>query len=123
MFYKGHTQCRLKALDDEGRGQAIIATLGVIDKDNDITERGYGLSPFVVLKAKGADTMSPLGPWIVTPAELADTGAHCGQIMDASLPSYLLSYWVRERGLFVDGVLVVLEVYAVRRTHLAQHGT
>ncbi len=31
---------------------------------------------------------------------LADTGAHCGQIMDASLPSYLLSYWVRERGLF-----------------------
>jgi len=31
---------------------------------------------------------------------LADSGAHCGQIMDASLPSYLLSYWVRERGLF-----------------------
>ncbi len=30
---------------------------------------------------------------------LADSGAHCGQIMDASLPSYLLSYWVRERGL------------------------
>ncbi len=32
---------------------------------NDITERGYGTSPFVVLKAKGADTLSPLGPWIV----------------------------------------------------------
>ena len=31
---------------------------------------------------------------------LADSGAHCGQIMDASLPTYLLSYWVRERGLF-----------------------
>ncbi|MCP3986935.1 MAG: amidohydrolase family protein [bacterium] len=31
---------------------------------------------------------------------LADSGAHCGQIMDASLPSYLLSYWVRERGIF-----------------------
>lgn len=32
---------------------------------NDITERGYGMSPFVVLRAKGSDTMSPLGPWIV----------------------------------------------------------
>jgi len=31
---------------------------------------------------------------------LADSGAHCGQIMDASLPTYFLSYWVRERGLF-----------------------
>jgi N-acyl-D-aspartate/D-glutamate deacylase len=30
---------------------------------------------------------------------LADSGAHCGQIMDASLPTYLLSYWVREKGL------------------------
>lgn len=36
-----------------------------ITAGNDITERGYGLSPFVVLKAKGSDTMSPLGPWIV----------------------------------------------------------
>ena len=32
---------------------------------NDVTERGYGTSPFTVLKAKGADTLSPLGPWIV----------------------------------------------------------
>ena len=31
---------------------------------------------------------------------LADSGAHCGQIMDASLPTFLLSYWVREKGLF-----------------------
>lgn len=29
---------------------------------------------------------------------LADSGAHVGQIMDASQPSYLLSYWVRDRG-------------------------
>jgi N-acyl-D-amino-acid deacylase len=31
---------------------------------------------------------------------LGDSGAHCGQIMDASLPTYLLTYWVRERGFF-----------------------
>lgn len=30
---------------------------------------------------------------------LADAGAHVGQIMDASQPSFLLSWWVRERGL------------------------
>ncbi len=30
---------------------------------------------------------------------LADAGAHVGQVMDASQPSYFLSYWVRESGL------------------------
>ena len=28
---------------------------------------------------------------------LGDSGAHCGQIMDASLPTYFLKYWVKER--------------------------
>ncbi len=31
---------------------------------------------------------------------LGDSGAHCGQIMDASLPTYFLTYWVREQGQF-----------------------
>ena len=30
---------------------------------------------------------------------LADSGAHVGQIMDASQPTFFLSYWVREKGL------------------------
>jgi N-acyl-D-aspartate/D-glutamate deacylase len=29
---------------------------------------------------------------------LADSGAHVGQIMDASSPTWLLSYWVRDKG-------------------------
>jgi N-acyl-D-aspartate/D-glutamate deacylase len=29
---------------------------------------------------------------------LADAGAHVGQIMDSSQPTFLLTYWVRERG-------------------------
>ncbi len=29
---------------------------------------------------------------------LADAGAHCGQTMDASTPTYLLTYWARDRG-------------------------
>ena len=32
---------------------------------NDVTERGYAFSPFNLLRSKGADTLSPLGPWIV----------------------------------------------------------
>lgn len=31
---------------------------------------------------------------------LGDSGAHCGQVMDASLPTYFLTYWMRERGRF-----------------------
>ena len=31
---------------------------------------------------------------------LADSGAHVGQIMDASQPTFFLTYWVREKGRF-----------------------
>ncbi len=31
---------------------------------------------------------------------LADSGAHVGQIMDASQPTWFLTHWVRERGVF-----------------------
>lgn len=37
---------------------------------------------------------------------LGDSGAHVGQIMDASLPTFFLSHWVRDRGTFTieDGI-------------------
>ena len=31
---------------------------------------------------------------------LGDSGAHCGVVMDAGLPTHYLTYWVRERGQF-----------------------
>ena len=34
---------------------------------------------------------------------LGDAGAHVSQIMDAGWPSFVLSYWVRERGLYTIG--------------------
>ena len=37
---------------------------------------------------------------------LADAGAHVGLTMDASAPTYLLSYWVRERGALAPGEAV-----------------
>ena len=33
---------------------------------------------------------------------LADAGAHVGQIIDASQPTYFLTYWVRERAVMTD---------------------
>jgi N-acyl-D-aspartate/D-glutamate deacylase len=41
---------------------------------------------------------------------LSDGGAHCGQICDASTPTYMLTHWVRDR----DGERVPLE-FAVKR--------
>ena len=37
---------------------------------------------------------------------LGDAGAHVSQIMDAGWPSFVLSYWVRERGLYSLGEAV-----------------
>ena len=37
---------------------------------------------------------------------LADAGAHVGQIMDASQPTFLLTYWARERGAMSIGEAV-----------------
>jgi N-acyl-D-aspartate/D-glutamate deacylase len=42
----------------------------------------------------------------VTLLGLADAGAHVGQIMDSSQPTYFLTYWVRERGVFSVGEAV-----------------
>ena len=46
------------------------------------------------------DTVEAMLRQPVVAMGLADSGAHVGQIMDASQPTWLLSYWVRERGLF-----------------------
>ena len=46
---------------------------------------------------------------------LADAGAHVGQIIDASQPTYFLTYWVRERG-----VMTIED--AIRRLTLGHRG-
>jgi len=45
---------------------------------------------------------------------LSDAGAHCGLICDAGLPTYLLSYWVRDRR---RGPGLALEIAVRRQTH------
>jgi len=59
---------------------------------------------------------------------LSDSGAHCGQIMDASLPTYLLKYWVQERQHFrVEQAIRKLtsetaELYGIRDRGVVREG-
>ncbi|HLW70153.1 MAG TPA: amidohydrolase family protein [Candidatus Binataceae bacterium] len=45
---------------------------------------------------------------------LSDGGAHCGVICDASMPTYLLTHWVRDRS---RGARIPLEFAVKRQTH------
>jgi N-acyl-D-amino-acid deacylase len=49
-----------------------------------------------------------------TVLSLSDGGAHCGVICDASMPTYLLTHWVRDR---TRGERVPLEHAVKRQTH------
>ena len=64
------------ALESDG---AVILNWPVLNQD------------FGVIAEMLSDPLIALG--------LADSGAHVGQILDASQPTFFLSYWMRERGL------------------------
>jgi len=49
-----------------------------------------------------------------TVLSLSDGGAHCGVICDASMPTYLLTHWVRDRS---RGDRIPLEFAVKRQTH------
>ena len=49
-----------------------------------------------------------------TVLSLSDGGAHCGVICDASMPTYLLTHWVRDRD---RGERIPLEFAVKRQTH------
>jgi N-acyl-D-amino-acid deacylase len=48
--------------------------------------KGYNLDPYREMLTKPNSILS-----------LSDGGAHCGTICDASMPTYILSHWVRDR--------------------------
>jgi phage head maturation protease len=56
----------LKALDEEGTGQAVIARLGVIDRDGDVIVKGaFGTQHVAVVPSHDA-TVAPLGKAVVS---------------------------------------------------------
>jgi N-acyl-D-aspartate/D-glutamate deacylase len=59
-------------------------------------------------------SFDPIRPQLLNPStilSLSDGGAHCGVICDASMPTYLLTHWVRDRS---RGERIPLE-FAVKR--------
>jgi 2-keto-4-pentenoate hydratase/2-oxohepta-3-ene-1,7-dioic acid hydratase in catechol pathway len=60
-------------LEDESAAEAVIAGYCV---SNDVSERAFQLERGGQwVKGKSCETFNPLGPWLVTPDEVADVGA------------------------------------------------
>jgi N-acyl-D-aspartate/D-glutamate deacylase len=74
-------------------GESIPATFVRITRET----RGMALFSFAFLNQR-MDAVEAMLEHPRMLVGLGDSGAHVGQIMDASLPSWLLAYWVRDRG-------------------------
>jgi N-acyl-D-aspartate/D-glutamate deacylase len=64
-----------------------------------LTDSGNGLL-YVPILNYASGSLEPVREMLLHPraaAGLADGGAHCGVICDASLPTFMLSYWTRDR--------------------------
>jgi N-acyl-D-amino-acid deacylase len=81
-------------LANDGRGMLYVPILGYSDGDLEPTRQ-------MLLHPRGA-----LG--------LADGGAHCGVICDASMPTFMLTHWTRDR---TRGERLPLEWVVKKQTH------
>ena len=78
------------------RARGVSAAEAFIDLNLETAGRMVLALPFLNQRVDAIERM--LGEDVVVMG-LADAGAHVGQVMDASQPTYFLTYWVRERGL------------------------
>jgi N-acyl-D-aspartate/D-glutamate deacylase len=78
------------------RARGVSAVEAFIDLNLESEGRLVLALPFLNQRIDAIEAM--LGEDVVVMG-LADAGAHVGQVMDASQPTYFLTYWVRERGL------------------------
>jgi N-acyl-D-aspartate/D-glutamate deacylase len=72
--------------------QAIIYDM-LMENDG----RGYIYLPLLNYAKFNFDHIAEMMQHEATILSLSDGGAHCGVICDASFPTYMLSYWVRDR--------------------------
>ena len=87
--------------DDSIAAQAAVHGMSPIAWYLDVLDRtdGAAVANWPVLN-QDFDAIEELMTSPVTVMGLADAGAHATQIMDASQPTFFLSHWVRDRGLF-----------------------
>ena len=72
--------------------QAIVYDM-LMEKDG----RGYIYLPLLNYSNFNFDHIAEMMHHPATILSLSDGGAHCGVICDAGFPTYMLSYWVRDR--------------------------
>jgi N-acyl-D-amino-acid deacylase len=95
------------ALDYEPRAEDSVATLAkatgqaadaiVYDMLMERDGRGYIYLPLLNYSLFNFDHIREMMDHPMTVLSLSDGGAHCGVICDASFPTYMLSYWARDR--------------------------
>jgi N-acyl-D-aspartate/D-glutamate deacylase len=87
----------LAAYAERGGTSAVEAYLNLINESNGAVTLNWPIlnQDFPAISEMLTDPRMMLG--------LADSGAHVGQILDASQPTFFLSYWIRERGLMSIG--------------------
>jgi N-acyl-D-amino-acid deacylase len=91
-----------------GRAPQEIAYDALLERDG----RGIIYMP-LAYKNYSFDAILPQLTDPATVLSLSDGGAHCGVICDASMPTYLLTHWVRDRN---RGARIPLELAIKRQT-------
>jgi N-acyl-D-amino-acid deacylase len=99
------------AAEAERTGVSPQAILYDMLMEND--GRGYIYLPLLNYSKFNFDHIAEMMNHEATILSLSDGGAHCGVICDASFPTYMLSYWVRDRE---RGVRLPLEKVVAMQT-------
>jgi len=99
--------------------QAIAAREGrsplEVAYDQMLTEEGQGMLYFPLFNYSDAsyDLLHELHSHPRTRMGLSDGGAHCGAVCDGGMPTYMLTFWTRDR---VRGEKLPLEYIVMRQT-------
>jgi len=93
----------------EGRTPQAVAYEFLLENDG----RGFLYFPFLNYSDGDFEAIHEMLAHPRAVVGLADGGAHCGVICDASVPTYLLTHWVRDR---TRGPRVPIEKVVARQT-------
>src|SRR4029077_1575737 len=94
----------------EGKSPAELTYELMLERDG----RELLYMPFANYSDYNFDALREMLTDPITALGLSDGGAHCGVICDASMPTYMLTHWVRDRS---RGERLPLEFAVRRQTH------